>query len=163
MITGEVRGLEATISGIRNFEPRVKAIAWLAVVHGLKALQTASLKEITATDHSLVVLKAMGHPYATRNPRPPHAEPVIHIQSGRYVAGLRVYPPAGLPGAIVGGEIRMDGDSWVQQLDAMLQQGTSRMIARPWMKFITQTIGPAVVAAVKAEIANAIRESGIGA
>jgi hypothetical protein len=159
MIKAEIVGLTATIGGLRNFDTRVKARAFGAVVRGLQKARAASLKEITAGDHSLAVLAAMGHPYATRHPDPPHADPIIHQQTGAYVRAMRVTPPVGTPGEIIEGRIDMNGDPAMKQLDRWLQEGTMKMIARPWMKDVMNKVGAAIADAIIAELRAAVEES----
>lgn len=154
----EVRGVEVTIDGLAGFETRVKARMFVAVAKGLEKARTAVLAEITAGDHSLAVLRAMGHPYAAARPNPPHSDPVIHQQTGEYVRALRVHSPRASGGEIVEGCIAIDGDEKMRQLDRWLQQGTMSMIARPWARYVTERSGKEIRAAMIAELRAAIAE-----
>ncbi len=159
MITGELRGLDVAVGGLLHFNERVKARAFVAVAHGLAKAREGALKEITAGDHSLAVLAAMGHPYSRRRPNPPHADPVVHQQTGGYVRALRVTPPIGLASEIIEGRIDMSGNAAMKTLDGWIQRGTIKMIARPWMAFVMKQVGPAIAAAIRAELQAAVEES----
>jgi len=88
-------------------------------------------------DHSLKDLAALGHPYARRDPQPIH-DPMeqIHARAGDIVRGLIATRPVASHGVISASVYNS-----AQPLDTMLQAGTSKMIARPYMSYVEKTWG----------------------
>ena len=159
-LTATVRGLDLTIGSIEGLGTAAAAGALAGVTKGLAIAELAARKLIGASDHSLADLAMMGHPYARRNPHSPHADPIVHVQTGRYLGALKVTQPqgrifAGSP-AIIQGRMGIEGDEEMEKLDRWLQEGTLHMIARPWMAYIVRNFGTEMMQVVVAEIQNAV-------
>jgi hypothetical protein len=87
---------------------------------------------ISARDHSLAELAAMGHPYATRDPRNPHDPPqTVHVQSGALISGLQ---DGDVKATAKGATARVWNTE--QPLDTWIQTGTPAMIARAYMEYV---------------------------
>jgi hypothetical protein len=155
VISGKVDGLNLVISGIDSFGVRARAYALVGVTEGLKKAAEASRKMVGATDHSLAALAQMGHPYSTAHPAPPHSDPIVHVQTGAYLNDLTVNSPRGTSAGIISGSISVEGSS--KELDRWLQDGTSKMIARPWMKWVVEKFGQDILGIIKARIQEALR------
>ena len=164
-LTATVRGLDLTIGMINGLSPAAAAGAFAGVVKGLEIADLASRKLISASDHTLRDLARMGHPYgrapSTTRQAPPHGDPVVHVQTGRYLAALKKTPPvgkvfAGNP-AIIKGRLAIEGNDEVEQLDRWLQEGTLKMIARPWMELVMRQFGDDIAAVIISEIRAAVR------
>jgi len=152
MISAKVQGLNVVLSGMKEFGVRAKAGAFTGVIEALKIADEASQKLISAQDHSLEELRIMGHPYSEADPNPPHDDPVIHVQTGDYLNALTVTPPRGFAGSIIEGKVSIEGDEKIKKLDGWLQEGTLRMIARPWMEHVVKVFGEEMTAVIKARI-----------
>lgn len=111
---------------------------------------------ISARDHTLADLAAMGHPYAKRQRTKrigqsivtlpaagnPHDPPeTVHAQSGDLVDGLRLTPPKGNVNGVSASVINTD------PIDPYVQLGTYNMIARPYMQKVRELYGAAILAA----------------
>lgn len=160
-LTAAVRGLDLTIKSIEGLSPAAAGGAFAGITKGLFLADLAARKLISASDHSLADLAKAGHPYAVRDPHPPHSDPVIHAQTGRYLDALKLTPPvgknfAGSP-AIIKGRLGIEGDEEMEQLDRWLQEGTLKMIARPWMEQVIKTQGAAIADVISTEIWKAVR------
>lgn len=72
----------------------VRAMMAKAVDEAAKLL-LAEMKLLTARiDHDLNQLRKLDHPYAWRNPpNEPHADWIVHLQSGELQGGLKALPP----------------------------------------------------------------------
>jgi hypothetical protein len=80
------------------------------------------------------VLRAMGHPYAARSPRPPMDPAVINEQTGQFKAAWRVSGPRQTASGLL---TRITNDSPYAKF---LFGGTARMIARPTLKRIRERL-----------------------
>ena len=90
-----------------------------------------TLQEITGIQYqSLVTLAIMGHPYATRNPRPPQDPAFINRQSGEFNKSFYRTSPK-----LIGDKIVSDVLSSSRKAE-MLLLGTPKMIMRPYMNKI---------------------------
>lgn len=79
-------------------------------------------------------LRALGHPYAVRAPRPPGDPAIINLQSGRFLASWRVSGPRRTAGGL---STRLVNTApWAR----FLSSGTGRMIARPILARIRQRL-----------------------
>lgn len=141
-IEAEITGLDLTVRGLRDFPARAKAYAFSAVLDGLKIARDEAAKLISASDHSLKELAEMGHPYAAAHPAPPHSDPIVHVQTGAYLAALTVTPPVGYDNDIVEGKVSIEGDEDMKRLDRWIQEGTLKMVARPYFAKVIETAGP---------------------
>lgn len=88
-----------------------------------EALQIA--RDLSSGPYSRAQLRQMGHPYATRRPRPPADPAQVNVQSGQFLAGWRVSGPRR---TVHGLTTRLVNNSRAARL---LLGGTRRMIARP--------------------------------
>lgn len=89
-------------------------------------------KDIAVLDgHTLEELAKMGHPYAEREPNPPHLEPVIHTQKGKLLRAVKQIMSINRRG----GYLKV----YVDELDVpyikWLVNGTTKMIARPVFQY----------------------------
>lgn len=136
MITAKITGLDVTIKNMGELSVQGKKGAFDGVFKALDVANQASLKMISADDHSLAELALLGHPYSAAHPDPPHADPMIHVVTGMYQGALTVTPPVGWATEIIEGTIKNDDPK-----DRFLQDGTTKMIGRPWMQWVIDTIG----------------------
>lgn len=147
MISGEVRGAEVVVNGIVGLDKRTVLASYKGVMAALRIGNAASREIISLGDHTLEDLRKLGHPYATRDPRNPHDPPEsVHRQRGDYLRALTVTEPHGRSTAIAEGKISIEGD--MKQRDRWIQEGTRKMIARPWMRWVMRTQGEAMRAAI---------------
>ena len=159
MVGGQLRGVEVVLKGIASLDRRTSYLAYVGVMNALKIGEKASRDIISLGDHSLADLRRMGHPYATRDPRNPHDPPEsVHAQKGNYLRALHVARPEGYSMAIVKGKITIEGD--MKQRDRWIQEGTKKMIARPWMRWVIRTQGEAMRAAIVQTILAGMRGRG---
>lgn len=77
-------------------------------------------RKLSSGPFSSRALRAMGHPYARRRPRPPLPAHVINVQSGRFRRAWRI--------AGHGDALRLVNDT---PYGRGFARGTARMIARP--------------------------------
>lgn len=85
--------------------------------------------------HSLADLRRMGHPYATRDPAPPHW-PYIHTQSGKFLAKWYSRTSAR------GNDFTIEFGNASGKLAVWLEEGTKKMISRPIMARIIREMRP---------------------
>jgi hypothetical protein len=97
-----------------------------------EALQIA--RDLSSGPYSSAQLKAMGHPYATRHPRPPGDVAVINRQSGRFLSGWRISGPRKTKSGL---STRLLNNTPMARI---LLGGTRYMIARPILKRIGQRV-----------------------
>lgn len=149
MIRASLENVELTLTGIETFTTQTRGYAWQGVVEGLKIAYAASAKMIGyADEHTIARLAAMGHPYAKAHPNPPHDLPAIHRQSnvGGYFNALVLIKPIGKGSDIVSGTVQIDPTNTAMvQLDVWLQDGTTMMIARPWMEDVVREFGEMMI------------------
>jgi hypothetical protein len=144
MIKGTIEGLDIVVHGLESVGPDTRKAAYYAVVEVLQMAFKVCQDTITLQDHSLRSLALLGHPYGFKHPAEIHSPDVlIHEQGGRYAAALKATPPVGLAYDIIEGSIGIDPASGQQELDRWLQEGTSKMRARPWMQYIVDQYGAA--------------------
>lgn len=103
------RKAEATIRQVRAAEQRA----------AYEALQEA--RKLSSGPFSAGMLRAMGHPYSRRRPRPPLPAHVINVQSGRFRRAWRI--------AGAGDRLRIVNASPAARF--LSAGGTRRMIGRP--------------------------------
>ena len=156
-----VIGADLVINGIRDMSLGVQKAAMVGVINGLQVAHARADAIISADDHSLKDLAAMGHPYSKREPQVIHTpDETVHEQSGDYERALRVEKPVSYAdGAIVEGEVHIAGDE--QQLDEWIQEGTSRMRARAWADRVMIDHGEEIAAAVEGPIQAALTAEGV--
>lgn len=156
MIRATVEGLDVTLFGLEKFGTDVREAAFYAVLEVLEEAFTACKTVISADDHSLRELAMMGHPYGFTHPQQIHdPDVVVHIQSGDYAKALRKISPRGAFGYIIDGQIVNDSE-----LDRWIQEGTTKMRARPWMEWITTHYGQAYADIIVARVTAAVRAAG---
>jgi hypothetical protein len=152
-ISGSIEGLDIVVSGLDDASLEVREATFQGVLLALNAAFRACDAMLSATDHSLRQLAEMGHPYGFTRPQLIHDPDVlVHMQSGDYRAALRRKSPSGSFGDIVEGEVWNDSP-----LDAIIQGGTSRMRARPWMKYVIDHFGEDFADIIEARIMKAIQ------
>lgn len=96
-------------------------------------------------------LRALGHPYATRSPRPPGDAAVIHRQSGAFASGWRILAPRKTAKGLVTRLVNSSPQA------VLLSQGTSRMIARPIIARIRQRLEQKRARLLRAALRDSIR------
>lgn len=160
-IEAQITGLDVTVNSLRGFPARAKAYAFTAVLDGLKIARDEAAKLISASDHSLKELAEMGHPYAAAHPAPPHSDPIVHVQTGAYLAALTVTPPVGYSGDIVEGKVSIEGDEQMKLLDRWIQEGTITMVGRAYFAKVIETAGPDISKRMQMMIKRALdRDAG---
>jgi len=145
MISGSVTGVDVVIKGMASFDVVTKEGAFIGIEQALEAVvKPAAIKLISAQDHSLKELADLGHPYAAAHPNPPHSDPIVHVQTGEYLAGIRVELPKGSIDKVIEGRLINDDPK-----DRFIQDGTTTMIARPWMQHIIDEHGPEIAGVIE--------------
>ena len=153
MISGTIEGVDVTLSGLDAVGVAAREAAYYAIVEVLQKAFEACRDIISEGDHSLRALALMGNPYGFKHPQQIHDPDVeVHVQSGEYRDALRAISPVGFAGSIVEGKIVNDSP-----LDRWIQEGTSKMRARPWMQYIVDTYGDDYAALIEARITEAIK------
>ncbi len=153
MVSGELLGVDVVVRGLAQLDVRARYAAYAGVVQALQIAEKASRDIISLGDHSLKDLAKMGHPYAVRDPHNPHSPgESVHTQRGDYLRALTVTRPQGNVQGIVEGKVSIEGD--MKERDRWIQQGTKKMIARPWMAYVVrenrEAMRDAILAAVEA-------------
>lgn len=152
MISASITGVDVTISGLEAVGVDAREAAYYAIVEVLQKAFQACRDVISEGDHSLRDLALMGNPYGFKHPQEIHDPDVlVHVQSGEYRDALRAISPVGFGGSIVEGKIVNDSP-----LDRWIQEGTSKMRARPWMEYIVQQFGQDYADLIAARITDAI-------
>ena len=137
----KVKNAGIVVKFMQKMSVRMRARAFTATAEQIQVLFKHCQQMLSEDDHTLAMLRAMGHPYGFTHPAQIHEpDEIIHRQNGELLAGLRVQPPSGNAGGIIRGRVYNDSitDKWIQQ-------GTTLMRARPYMKYIEETYGPEVV------------------
>lgn len=157
MIRATIENLDIVVHGLESVGPDVREAAYRGVVEALQKAFQVCQATITLQDHSLRSLALLGHPYGFKHPSEIHSPDVlIHAQSGAYAAALKATPPVGYGYDIIEGSIGIDPTSGLQELDRWLQEGTSKMRARPWMEWIVENYGGAFADLIIARIDEAV-------
>jgi hypothetical protein len=132
-----VLGIEPTVLGFQMLGAQAKQYAMVGVIEAQKIAYVASLELLSAADHPPEVLAKMGHPYARRDPNPPHDTPTVHVVTDEYRSALKAAPPRGLPEGIVEGRVGIDEENpAMSERDRWIQEGTTKMIERPWAQYV---------------------------
>jgi hypothetical protein len=95
-----------------------------AVVDAARSLALSRLQALSSGGVSSATLRAMGHPYATRDPRPPGPDYLVNAQSGRYRAGWQV------SATMTGDTLTVTAENSTSYA-RFLRDGTRFMISRP--------------------------------
>lgn len=98
------------------------------------AAALAEAQKLSSAPYSTAELRRMGHPYATRAPRPPGDAAQINVQTGRFRAAWRIVGPRKTKSGL---STRLVNDSPEAKL---LLSGTRYMIARPILTRVRQRI-----------------------
>jgi len=152
MIKATISGLDVTVSGLQSVGIDAREAAYYAVVEVLQKAFEACRDVISEGDHSLRDLALLKHPYGFTHPQEIHDPDVlVHVQSGEYRDALRAIPPVGQATSIIEGQIVNDSP-----LDRWIQEGTTKMRARPWMQYIVDTFGEHFADLIEARITEAI-------
>ena len=153
MISASITGVDLTISGLEAVGVDAREAAYYAIVEVLQKAFQACRDVISEGDHSLRDLALMGHPYGFKHPAEIHDPDVlVHVQSGAYRDALRAISPVGFGGSIIEGKIVNDSP-----LDRWIQEGTTKMRARPWMQYVVDTFGESYADLIVARITDAIK------
>jgi hypothetical protein len=140
MISATIEGVDVTIAGLESVGVDGREAAYYAVIEVLKIAFDACKTTISADDHTLRALAELGHPYGHKHPATIHdPDVIVHEQSGGYLGALTADPPIGGPYEILEGKIYIAPP--FDQLDRWLQEGTSKMRARPWMEYVCREFG----------------------
>jgi hypothetical protein len=148
VITATIEGVDIAISGLEQVGVDAREAAYYAVIEALKVAFDASKTMLSADDHTLRALAELGHPYGFKHPAQIHdPDEIIHAQTGEYLRALRIIPPVGTSDAIIEGSIVNDSP-----LDRWLQEGTSKMRARPWMAKVVELFGDDIAELIEQRI-----------
>jgi len=151
----QIDGITTLTEGIDNCSKRVMHSAIVGVTKALDRALELSRAELNETDHSLKDLAALGHPYSKANPQVIHdPDTIVHAQTGDYIDALRVSKPTSDAYGVVGGDVHVAEEQ--AQLDRWIQQGTTKMRARPWMQDVVDNHGTELSNIVQAEIEVAV-------
>lgn len=151
-ISATIDGLDVVVSGLESVGVDAREAAYYAVVEALQKAFEACRSVVSEGDHSLRDLAELGHPYGFKHPQQIHDPDVeVHVQSGAYREALRAISPIGTGEAIIEGSIVNDSP-----LDRWIQEGTTKMRARPWMEWIVQHYGADLADLIEARITEAI-------
>ena len=169
MFGAYLENVTIVVTGLESLGNKAKQYAFQGVIEGQKIAFAASIKKISVQEYSLADLAMMGHPYgaesgpftrhaktgrqegAARGPIPFADPDIIEVQGeGGYRDALKAMPPVGLPGEIVEGTIQIDpANPEMVLLDRWLQEGTVKMVARPWMEDVVRDEGERIVEAIR--------------
>jgi hypothetical protein len=94
----------------------------------------AHARKLSSGPYKTAQLRALGHPYAVRNPRPPADAAQINVQTGRFLASWRVVGPRKTASGLA---TRLINDSPHAR---RLLQGTRHTIPRPILARVAQRI-----------------------
>lgn len=151
MIEFSVTGGNVVANFLKGAGTKVKAFAFLGVTQALDEAFEKSYELITADDHSLKDLADLDHPYSVRAPQQIHLpDETVHSQSGDYADHLEKTSPRGLAESIIEGRVFNED----YELDRWIQDGTLKMRARPWAKWVARTYGVRLIEIVRAAIAE---------
>lgn len=153
-----VTGTEVVVSGLRNTSNAVMKAAFMGVINALAKAYEYSHDMISLSDHSLADLAKMGHPYGFKHPAIIHdPDEMVHRQTGEYLDALKVSKPSsGADREIVEGNVGIEGNAEMEQLDRFIQLGTSKMRARPWSQYIVDNHGDELAEIVESAVADAL-------
>jgi hypothetical protein len=161
-IAGSITGLDIAVTGLDDDALEIREAAFQGVLLALNAAWKVCMTMLSAQDHTLIELAGLGHPYSRKSGFKIHSpDELIHYQDGFKIAGadtthyrdnLRRESPAGASDTITMGQI-FNRDT---QLDRWLQEGTTLMRARPWMKWIVENYGQDFADLIIARIDQAI-------
>ena len=90
---------------------------------GQRGLEIA--RQLSGGSFSRAQLRAMGHPYAARRPRPPADPAIVNRQTGRFQAAWKLQGPRKTAKGLVTKLVNNAPQA------GALDRGTARMIARP--------------------------------
>lgn len=155
-MTGEVEGLDVIVSGLDEASLDVREAAFQGVLLAMNAAFKACVQMLSPEDHTLRELALMGHPYGFTHPQEIHdPDELVHLQSGKYRDALRKISPRGSFGEIVEGEINIDDSQ--AELDRWIQEGSSKMRARPWMQWVVDQYGEDFADIIEARIQQSLQ------
>jgi hypothetical protein len=162
MINATVRNVEVVAAGLKDSTNGVIKAAFLGVIAALVRVHEDSVKIISADDHTLKQLAAMGHPYGHKHPQIIHSpDETVHIQSGDYIAALKVQKPSSYADReIIEGHVGIMGDAEQEKVDRWLQLGTPAMRARPWAERLIDDHGDEYAEIVETSIAAQMESEG---
>jgi hypothetical protein len=91
-------------------------------------------QRLSSGPFAAAALRLMGHPYATRSPRPPVDPSIINVQTGRFRAAWTATGPFTSRGGLVSRLVNRSPYA------VLLMAGTARMIARPIREAIQRRV-----------------------
>jgi hypothetical protein len=157
-VTVKISGLEVGVE-LRNMGTRAKAAALVGVIRALQVGKAKTVALLSADDHSLAELAAMGHPYSKVHGFVIHVpDETVHTRGGELVDGVTAVPPKGTASSIIEGSIV----NTAQPLDRWIQAGTIHMRARPYMDYVTKKYGDDMAAEVTKAIDAALARPATG-
>ncbi len=153
-----LENLDVVVSGLETATLEVREGAFQGVLLALNAAFKACEQMLSPMDHSLRDLAMMGHPYGFTHPAQVNSpDEMVNFQTGRYRAALEKVTPSGQFGDIIGGQIQIGDD--MADLDRWIQEGTTKMRARPWMQYIVDHFGQDFAEVVVQSVEAAVRKS----
>jgi hypothetical protein len=156
MIKGSVEGIEVVLADLDNAALEVRQAAFQGVLLALNAAFKACATVLSPADHTLKQLAEMGHPYSAAHGHAVHNPDVlVHLQSGKYRDALKKISPQGRFGQIIEGSIVID--ETLADLDRWVQEGTTKMRARPWMQWVVDHYGDDFARIIEASVSAALR------
>lgn len=159
----EIRGLDIVVEGLEQASNAIRVAAFEGVIEGLEMAHEHSREIISARDHSLKDLAAMGHPYSAAHGFQIHDpdETVHEQQSGQYLSALTVEKPSYYAGGeIIEGAVHIAGDAEMEDRDRWIQEGTTRMRARNWSQRVVDEHGQEIADHIEARIEGAVQNEG---
>jgi hypothetical protein len=156
MIHGTIENLDVVVSGLENSTLDVREAAFQGVLLALNAAFKACETMLSPTDHSLRELALMGHPYGFTHPQTIHQpDELVHLQTGAYRDALEKVSPQGSHGDIIEGRVQI-GES-MADLDRWIQEGTTRLRARPWMAYVVREYGADFADIIESRIQESLK------
>jgi hypothetical protein len=145
VISAQVSGGELTVKFLDEATKRIKIAAFQGVIEATQLAMDKSREILSLNDHTLAELGLLDHPYSVRHPQVIHSpDESVHAQSGEYLSGLRAYPPVGVSSGVYEGRVTNEDEK-----DRWIQEGTLRMRARPWAKWITRMFGDRMISIIR--------------
>ena len=119
-------------------------------------LKSKIKENISNTDYTLADLRRMGHPYARKNPNPPHTpEYIVHRQSGKMLQGLK---SGTVKANVTSGKLEAEAfagiDDSVDHAKYVVF-GTSKMIPRDFLRGSLGEVSEKILSTLKNSLRSA--------
>lgn len=154
---GTLIGADVMAKNLKTFENKFLQSVTQGMQKVMEILDEAVTRNISLTDHSLIDLALMGHPYASRSPQRIHVPSYqVHIQSGEMLAGK----VKGVDDAEeIGGQLITA--AWVGILESVehakyVVYGTTRMVPRDFLHGSLLEVKEQVLAILRTKLRDAV-------